>query len=158
MAEQRSATRSGTTRPRRTRPAASPDRSSPKTAAPDGTSWTADELAAVGADLQQQAQELRREIDSAQSTWAAFQRDGGGDGWGDDQADAGSKTFEREHELSLANNSRHLLAQVHRALGRLDDGTYGVCESCGGAVGKARLQAFPRATLCVSCKQREERR
>jgi len=158
MAEQRSATRSGTTRPRRTRLAASPDRSSPKTAAPDGTSWTADELAAVRADLQRQAQELRGEIESARASWSAFQRDGGGDGSGDDQADAGSGIFEREHELSLANNSRDLLLQVERALGRLEKGTYGVCESCGGAVGKARLQAFPRATLCVSCKQREERR
>jgi DnaK suppressor protein len=60
--------------------------------------------------------------------------------------------------MSLAANSRDLLSQVERALQRLDDGTYGVCESCGNPIGKARLQAFPRATLCVSCKQREERR
>ena len=44
------------------------------------------------------------------------------------------------------------------ALERLETGTYGNCESCGQPIGKARLQAFPRATLCVSCKQREERR
>ena len=40
----------------------------------------------------------------------------------------------------------------------LNDGTYGVCERCGKPIGKLRLQAFPRATLCVSCKQLEERR
>ena len=45
-----------------------------------------------------------------------------------------------------------------RELGRLDAGTYGRCENCGTPIPKARLQAFPRATLCVSCKQREERR
>ena len=60
--------------------------------------------------------------------------------------------------MSLANNSRDLLLQVERALERLDDGTYGRCENCGNPIPKARLQAFPRATLCVTCKQREERR
>ena len=90
-------------------------------------------------------------------TIAALQRDSG-EGSGDDQADAGTKTFEREHEMSLAANSRDLLSQVERALQRLDNGSYGICENCGNPIGKARLQAFPRATLCVSCKQREERR
>ena len=43
-------------------------------------------------------------------------------------------------------------------LARIDDGTYGICESCGEPIGKMRLMAFPRATLCMTCKQREERR
>jgi DnaK suppressor protein len=60
--------------------------------------------------------------------------------------------------MSLANNSRDMLLQAERALSRIADGSYGVCESCGNPIGKARLQAFPRATLCVTCKQREERR
>ena len=77
---------------------------------------------------------------------------------GDDQADAGAKTFEREQEISLANNSREMLEQCGHALAAIADGTYGVCESCGLPVGKMRLQAFPRATLCVSCKSRQERR
>ena len=119
--------------------------------------WTTAELAELRTELEEQAQELRGEIDDAEIAWHELQRDSG-DGAGDDQADAGTKTFEREHELSLANNSRDLLAQVDRALSRLDNGTYGVCENCGQPVGKARLQAFPRATLCVTCKQREERR
>ena len=74
------------------------------------------------------------------------------------QADAGTKAFEREHELALTQNARDLLDQGERALARIDAGTYGVCESCGKPIGKARLLAFPRATLCVACKQREERR
>ena len=73
-------------------------------------------------------------------------------------ADAGAKTFQREHELALTQNARELLTQIERALARIEDGSYGVCESCGEPIGKARLQAFPRAVLCVSCKQREERR
>jgi RNA polymerase-binding protein DksA len=119
--------------------------------------WTTEELAELRTELEAHAKELRVEIDDAEIAWHDLQRDSG-EGSGDDQADAGTKTFEREHELSLANNSRDLLAQVDRALSRLDNGTYGVCENCGQPVGKARLQAFPRATLCVTCKQREERR
>ncbi len=120
--------------------------------------WTDSELVDIRADLDRAATELRTEIRDAESAMMALQRDGSGDGAGDDQADAGSKTFEREHEMSLANNSRSLLAQVERALERLNKSTYGSCEGCGKPIGKARLQAFPRATLCVPCKQREERR
>jgi RNA polymerase-binding transcription factor DksA len=50
-----------------------------------------------------------------------------------------------------------LLQNLH-ALERLDDGTYGICESCGNPIGKLRLQAAPRATLCVPCKMKQERR
>ena len=81
-----------------------------------------------------------------------------GDGAGDDQADAGSATLEREQELSLANNAKHLLEQTRHALERIDAGIYGDCESCGTPIGKMRLQAFPRATLCMTCKQKQERR
>ncbi|HEV2244099.1 MAG TPA: TraR/DksA C4-type zinc finger protein, partial [Streptosporangiaceae bacterium] len=59
---------------------------------------------------------------------------------------------------ALTHNARELLAQTEHALARIDAGTYGTCESCGEPIGKERLQAFPRAVLCVSCKQREERR
>ncbi len=119
--------------------------------------WSADELAEVRTELEGQATALRGEIDRAEVASEKLKRDQSTEGSGD-EADAGSKTFEREHEMSLANNSRDLLVQVERALGRLDAGTYGRCEECGNAIPKARLQAFPRATLCVACKQREERR
>jgi DnaK suppressor protein len=119
--------------------------------------WSAEELAEVRTELEAQATALRGEIDRAEAASEKLKRDQSTEGSGD-EADAGSKTFEREHEMSLANNSRDLLVQVERALGRLDAGTYGRCEECGNAIPKPRLQAFPRATLCVTCKQREERR
>ncbi len=119
--------------------------------------WTKKELTAIRIELETEAERLRGEIEIAESELADRLRDGG-DGAGDDQADAGTKTFEREHEMSLANNARDLLVQTEHALGRIDDGTYGRCENCGNPIGKLRLQANPRATLCVSCKQREERR
>jgi DnaK suppressor protein len=119
--------------------------------------WTEAELGAVRDQLAAEAAELRADIDRAESDIASRLGDAVGDA-GDDQADVGAKTFEREHELALTHNARDLLVQNDRALARIDASTYGTCESCGEPIGKARLQAFPRATLCVTCKQREERR
>ena len=119
--------------------------------------WTDTEISQVRRQLADEADELRAEIDKAESSIADRLGDSVSDA-GDDQADVGAKTYEREHELSLTYNARDLLAQSERALARIEAGTYGSCESCGQPIGKARLKAFPRATLCVSCKQREERR
>jgi DnaK suppressor protein len=119
--------------------------------------WTDAELKQVRAELEAESVGLRAEIAKAASDIAERLTDSVRDA-GDDQADAGTKAFERDHELALTQNARHLLEQGERALARIDAGTYGVCESCGRAIGKARLLAFPRATLCVQCKQREERR
>ena len=123
----------------------------------DESPWTKKELNEVRRHLLDDVDRLREEIRTAEVAIADLLRDSG-DGAGDDQADAGTKTFEREHEMSLANNAREMMDQVGRALARIDDGTYGVCESCGKAIGKLRLQAFPRATLCMADKIREERR
>jgi DnaK suppressor protein len=119
--------------------------------------WTEKELAGVRRELEDEASGLRQDISTAESEIAARLGDAVGDA-GDDPADAGAKTFQREHELALTENARELLAQAERALAKIENGTYGICESCGQPIGKARLQAFPRATLCVACKQREERR
>jgi DnaK suppressor protein len=119
--------------------------------------WTEAELDEVRLELEAEIIELNGEIAKAESDIADRIGDAVADA-GDDPADAGAKTFQREHDLALTHNARELLAQNERALSRIAAGTYGVCESCGKAIGKARLQAFPRATLCVECKQREERR
>jgi RNA polymerase-binding protein DksA len=124
---------------------------------PTGTDWTAEELAEIRGDLEQEIASRRADYDRAMAELTRLQQSSG-DGAGDDQADAGSKTFEREQELSIANNRRDLLMQMERAMERLDKGTYGRCESCQQPIPKPRLQAFPSATLCVTCKQREERR
>lgn len=119
--------------------------------------WTPEEVSEVRETLDAAVERLRREVAEAEAMIADTLRESG-EGSGDDQADVGSKNFEREHELSVARNARDLLAQSERAAARIEKGTYGACESCGLAIGKARLQAFPRATLCVTCKTREERR
>ena len=72
-------------------------------------------------------------------------------------ADAGTATFERERDLSLSNNIRDLTDKIDRALGRIDEGSYGLCERCGRPIEKARIKALPYATLCIKDKQAEER-
>ena len=119
--------------------------------------WTADELVETRAELESEVTRLSAEIEEAEQDLVELMRSYG-DGAGDDQADAGAATWEREHELSIANNAKDLLAQSRHALARIDEGTYGDCESCGEPIGKMRLQAFPRATLCMTCKQKQERR
>ncbi len=119
--------------------------------------WTTSQIDAVRATLQSDAERLKEEISSAESEISQLLREGG-EGAGHDQADVGSSTFERDHEMTMARNARDNLALVAAALTRIDEGHYGVCESCGQPIGKMRLQAFPRATLCMECKQREERR
>ena len=143
-------------------PATAPGKSAAHTAEtfkvkPGEYPWTAAELAELRAELEGEVEHLKEEIRDAEQEIAGLFRDGS-DGAGNDQADVGSTTLERYHELSLANNARDMLNQIEFALTRIDDGTYGVCENCGNAIGKGRLQAFPRATLCVSCKERQERR
>ena len=119
--------------------------------------WSDAELADLRVELEKEAADLRAELGESQAQIAARLGDAATEA-GDDEADASSKLFEREHELALSNNTRELLEQTEHAIVRIEAGTYGVCESCGKPIGKARLQAFPRATLCVACKQRQERR
>jgi RNA polymerase-binding protein DksA len=124
----------------------------------DGESpWTAAEIAEVRESLTLDAGRLRAEIAAAEEEISHLLREGG-EGAGNDQADVGSNTFERDHEMSMAKNARDNLQLVEDALHRIQERTYGVCESCGEPIGKLRLQAFPRATLCLQCKQRQERR
>ncbi|MGW1077748.1 TraR/DksA family transcriptional regulator [Streptomyces sp. NPDC002537] len=119
--------------------------------------WSAAEVSEARTELQSEVLRLRAEIAHSQEAISGLMRDSG-DGAGDDQADTGTKNITREHELALAANAGEMLEQTERALERLDAGTYGLCENCGKPIGKARMQAFPRATLCVECKQRQERR
>ncbi|MFA5918130.1 MAG: TraR/DksA C4-type zinc finger protein [Candidatus Nanopelagicaceae bacterium] len=119
--------------------------------------WSATELKTIRVALAKELVRLNSELASVELEMDALIRESG-EGAGDDQADAGTKTFEREHEMSLVINARDMVLQTERALERIDSRTYGRCEECGNPIGKARLQVFPRATLCMLCKQKEERR
>ncbi|MEU5654005.1 TraR/DksA C4-type zinc finger protein [Streptomyces sp. NPDC047737] len=119
--------------------------------------WTAEEVEEARTELTGEVTRLRAELEASGEALAGLMRDSG-DGAGHDDADTGTKNITREHELSLAAHAQETLDQTERALARLDAGTYGLCEVCGKPIGKARMQAFPRATLCVEDKQKQERR
>ncbi len=123
----------------------------------DESNWTKSELEKVRKVLEKEAAELQIEIEQADEKFQDLIFESG-EGAGDDQADAGTKTFEREQEISLLANKRDLLDQTHHALERIASGTYGRCENCGNPIGKLRLiEANPRATLCMPCRQKQDR-
>ena len=119
---------------------------------------TAAETEQIRVALSERRDELKAEYEHTLTEISELQRDRLTDSAGDDQADTGTKTFEREQEISLANGILERITQVERALERLDEGNYGWCERCGNQIPVERLAAFPSATLCVTCKQLEERR
>jgi RNA polymerase-binding transcription factor DksA len=129
----------------------------PVTASAGETPWSAAELKAIRIELSKELLRLKHELELIETEMEALIADSG-EGAGDDQADSGTKTFEREHEMSLVINARDMVLQTERALDRIDNKSYGNCEDCSNPIGKERLQVFPRATLCMICKQKEERR
>jgi RNA polymerase-binding transcription factor DksA len=145
-------------KPGKKAPALKPIKAAPAPFVSEGEeSWTATELKSIRSELAKDLVRLKKELEEIESEMDDL-IEASGVGAGDDQADAGAKTFEREHEISLVYNARDMVLQTERALERIDTKTYGRCEDCGNAIGKARLQVFPRATLCMLCKQKEERR
>jgi RNA polymerase-binding protein DksA len=69
-------------------------------------------------------------------------------------SDRSHSTQERSRLISVVETLRSNLAEVERALARIDAGTYGTCERCGKPIDPARLEARPWALLCIDCKQK----
>ena len=72
-------------------------------------------------------------------------------------ADVGTVTLDREMELSLQGNTERLLEQVDRALEKIEEGTYGLCDRCGQPIEAGRLQAVPYAIFCMRHQRELER-
>lgn len=115
-------------------------------------------------DLRVRLEEERTQLDAQLATiveesFAASQSDMSGDvGLDDESADAGTATFEREKDLSIENNVRDLLQKIERALRRMDEGSYGICDICGKPIEKARVKALPYVDLCIKDAQAQTRR
>lgn len=113
-------------------------------------------------------QALRESLDAERARLTAeideYEREGqetlsdvsGENNYRDHMADQGSATFARELDMTLEEHARESLAQIDRALARIADGTYGTCTRCGAPIPDGRLEAMPKAELCVACKEREE--
>ncbi|BCJ69867.1 TraR/DksA family transcriptional regulator [Polymorphospora rubra] len=108
--------------------------------------------------LQARYDELSSEYDDAVEQSQVLRLVEVGDTAGDDQADSGTKTAERDTAQSLLRTILDRRAQYEHALNRLAEGTYGRCEGCTEPIPVERLEIYPSATTCVSCKQTRERR
>lgn len=117
-------------------------------------------LASIRQQLAVHQEELQTELEELeQAAFNVSQSEMSGEvSYDEDSADAGSFTFEREKDLSIANNVQDLIDKIHRAIAKIDAGTYGICEVCGNPIEPARLKALPHALLCVKDKAAEERR
>jgi DnaK suppressor protein len=71
--------------------------------------------------------------------------------------DTATATLDREIDYSLEENSEQVLRSIDAALQRIDDGTYGTCETCGQPISEERLEAIPYATQCIDCRRKGER-
>ena len=121
--------------------------------------FTPKELAELKERLQSELADVQAQYASIEEN--AFSRDqseiSGEMAFDEEYADSGTATFERERDLSLENNVRDLLAKIEKALARMDEGRYGICERCGRPIEKQRLKALPYASLCIKDKQAESR-
>lgn len=110
-------------------------------------------LLAEQAELQEQLTTIEEQ------SFAASQSELSGEvSFDEENADAGSFTFERERDLSIENNVRDLMRKIERALARMDEGTYGICSRCGKPIEKARLKVLPYVDLCIKDAQAQSRR
>jgi DnaK suppressor protein len=124
------------------------------------TAYTKKELSDLRKRLLDEQAELQDQLTTIEETsFANSQSDISGEvSFDEENADAGTFTFERERDLSIENNVRDLLGKIDRALARMDEGTYGICSRCGKPIEKARLKALPYVDLCIKDAQAQSRR
>jgi DnaK suppressor protein len=114
-------------------------------------------LATLKKELTEERERLVADLaDLEQSGHEALSDMSGENNYRDHMADQGTATFTKELDMSLEENVRDLLLQVDKALERIDEGSYGVCSTCGKPIGAERLKAVPAADQCITCKSAEE--
>jgi DnaK suppressor protein len=101
-------------------------------------------LAAERASTEARLAALERDFDGIVSSLAAAADD-------EHDPEGGTTAFERQHVAALIGQARDHLADITRALQRLDEDSYGTCERCGSPIGSHRLAARPTATTCIGC-------
>lgn len=109
--------------------------------------------------LLEERKKLLGQLGYLERTLNQTQRDSAGDlsAYSFHMADMGTDAMEREKTFLFASTEGRLLYSVTEALRRIYRNEYGVCGSCGKDIGKARLEAIPHASLCVSCQEKQER-
>jgi DnaK suppressor protein len=107
------------------------------------------------AELRKQLEENLDDLDQQLTDMQSQVREEGV-GYSNHMADAGTEVFEQELDVSLARQLKQSHETVQHALEKFDDGTYGICESCGASIELARLEALPEARYCLDCQSRRE--
>jgi RNA polymerase-binding protein DksA len=109
--------------------------------------------------LLEERKKLLGQLGYLERTLNQTQRDSAGDlsAYSFHMADMGTDAMEREKTFLFASAEGRLLYSVTEALRRLYRNEYGVCQTCGKDIGKARLEAIPQASLCVTCQEKQER-
>jgi RNA polymerase-binding protein DksA len=109
--------------------------------------------------LLEERKKLLGQLGYLERTLNQTQRDSAGDlsAYSFHMADMGTDAMEREKTFLFASAEGRLLYNVDEALRRLYRNEYGICQSCGKEVGKARLDAIPQASLCVACQEKQEK-
>lgn len=122
--------------------------------------YTQKELGELKARLLEEQVELQTQLTTIEeASFANTQSELSGEvAFDEENADAGTFTFERERDLSIENNVRDLLQKIERALARMKAKTYGTCSRCGKPIEKARLKALPYVDLCIKDAQAQSRR
>lgn len=108
------------------------------------------------AEKEAEAERLREFID--RTTFAGDQREATDELSVVDQhpADVADVTMQREVDYTIKGIVQDEIEQVHEAMRRREEGTYGICAECGQPIGEERLQARPQATLCIECARNRE--
>ncbi|HMC39798.1 MAG TPA: TraR/DksA family transcriptional regulator, partial [Acidimicrobiales bacterium] len=88
----------------------------------------------------------------AQADSLALEHEPGDVQFDEEGGEGGTANVDREIDLYLSAQARATVVEIDRALQKIEDGSYGICEQCGDAIPDARLQALPYAALCVTCK------
>jgi len=106
------------------------------------------------ARLEGEFKRLTEEMEQLKSTMRPADERREGSPFGKREEEA-TESYELERRLTLEKSIREQLAAVEHAIQKFDDGTYGLCDSCGKPIPPERLEALPQATLCLDCKERQ---
>jgi RNA polymerase-binding protein DksA len=119
------------------------------------------ELAEFHKLLLARKEEIIAEIEHiSEDTLKKSQKEASGDisGYSYHMADVATDTYDREFSLGIASQERQFLYEIHDALKKIEEDSFGICEDCKCLISKSRLKAVPYTRLCLKCQERKEKR